>query len=144
MTSDTPACADRHVVLGALVDDGRLLMVHRINAPSRWDLPGGHVDDGESAAQALRRELSEELDIDITDHGVEPIAETPLLDDAGKHIGSLSIWRVSAWQGTPRNAAPDEHDDFRWLSPQELHELPLVPRGTELELLISLLQQPSP
>jgi len=136
--------AHRHVVLSALVNDGRLLLVHRLNAPSRWDLPGGHVDDGESAAYALRRELSEELGIDVTEYGASPIAERPLLDEAGMHIGSLSIWRVSAWQGTPRNPAPDEHDDLRWLSPQDLHDLPLVPRGTELELLISLLHEPSP
>jgi 8-oxo-dGTP pyrophosphatase MutT (NUDIX family) len=56
----------RQCVVGALIRDpeGRIFVLKR--APTRelfpgcWDLPGGHVEPGESLAQALRREIREE------------------------------------------------------------------------------------
>ena len=47
--------------------DGRLLIAVRGKEPAKgtWDLPGGFVDPGESAEDALRREIKEELNLDI-------------------------------------------------------------------------------
>lgn len=48
-------------------DEGKLLITVRAKEPARgrWDLPGGFVDPGESAEDALRREVKEELNLDI-------------------------------------------------------------------------------
>lgn len=59
---------EQHVVVsGLLRQRGRALMVHRSPQrqwyPDSWDLPGGHVLDGEFPRQALARELDEELGI---------------------------------------------------------------------------------
>ncbi len=35
----------------------------------------------------------------------------------------LSAWTVADWQGTPTNAAPDEHDAIRWFRSEELPPL---------------------
>lgn len=82
MTQESGVIADRHpgaatarrpggtgtltVVAAAIVQAGRLLVVSKQAAPDVFYLPGGKPDPGESALEALRRELDEEL-------GVEPL-----------------------------------------------------------------------
>jgi 8-oxo-dGTP pyrophosphatase MutT (NUDIX family) len=75
MQERTPA---HHVVVtGLLRQRGRALMVHRSPRrrwyPDSWDLPGGHVVDGEVPRAALARELHEELGITVDVVG-EPFA----------------------------------------------------------------------
>ena len=47
-----------------MLKKGRLLILRRFPSrrflPNRWDVPGGHVEEGESDAPALRREAREE------------------------------------------------------------------------------------
>ena len=71
------------VVLGALVRDGHVLLVHRRPEkranPDVWDVPGGVMEAGESELQALARELHEELGVRITESGT---------NDAGRRRSS--------------------------------------------------------
>lgn len=112
------------VVVAALVRDGRVLLVHR--SPSReaypgvWDLPGGHIEAGESELAALARELHEELGVDVVPSSAVHLCRW----DAGhQEPVHLSAWLVGDWEGTPVNAAPDEHDDLRWFGPEALPPL---------------------
>ncbi|GAA5150015.1 (deoxy)nucleoside triphosphate pyrophosphohydrolase [Nocardioides marinquilinus] len=112
-----------HVVLGALVRDGQVLLAHRRADkrafPGVWDLPGGVVEAGESEPAALARELREELGVDVVPDAVSPLCRLRVEVTHGSAL--LSAWRVNAWRGTPTNGAPDEHDDVRWFG---VHELP--------------------
>lgn len=56
-------------VAGVLLDDrGRMVVLVRGKEPGKglWDLPGGFVDPGETAEEALQREIREEIGLEAT------------------------------------------------------------------------------
>jgi ADP-ribose pyrophosphatase YjhB (NUDIX family) len=58
------------VTAGAMVfdDEGRILLLEHVFRPdSRWGIPGGFLSKGEQPDQALRRELREEVALEVTD-----------------------------------------------------------------------------
>ena len=117
------------IVTAALIRRGRVLMVHRHPSrrwyPDCWDLPGGHVESGESLEEALTRECTEELDVRICDP--RPIPMT-IADPALE----LHAFLVDRWDGDPVNAAPDEHDGLEWFTPAQLGGLILAhPAGLQ-------------
>jgi len=98
---------------GILVRGGRVLLGLR-SADARWlagawDVFGGHVEAGESAEQALVRELREELGVDAT--GWRAVGEI-----AGERPERwrLRVFAVHAWGGEPANLQPREHAALRW------------------------------
>ena len=114
----------RRMVAGLLQRSGRVLLCHRRADrdfyPGVWDLPGGHVQAGESIMDALARELREELGI------VPQLAQDApfwTFEADGLH---LFVYLIHHWQGEARNAAPDEHDKIAWVSFEELSGLDLA------------------
>ena len=113
------------VVAALLVRHGRVLLCHRAVGrrwyPDVWDLPGGHVESGETPIEALVRELEEELGIQIEEPGPElaRVVESEFV---------LRIWLVERWAGNPVNASPVEHDDLAWFDADEASELRLSHR----------------
>jgi len=101
------------IVAALLKERDHVLLCHRSPLrrwfPDVWDLPGGHVDPGETRGQALVRELREELSI----HIVEP-SQPPVALISTKEF-RMQVWLVESWTGTVTNAAPDEHDDLAWV-----------------------------
>lgn len=118
------------VVAGALVQDHRVLLGHR--SPSRrwypdvWDLPGGHVERGESELDALVREMHEELGVHIVASDCQELRTLRLPAGDGDGELRLSVWSVRRWAGTPVNRSLEEHDELRWFSGDELTELSLA------------------
>lgn len=113
------------VVVGALVREGRVLLVHR--SPNRraypnvWDLPGGHIEPGESELSALARELHEELGVRIVTGSASHLCR--LITGHGADPVFLRAWLVGDWQDTPTNVAPEEHDEIRWFKGDEVPPL---------------------
>ena len=100
--SEAPAPAPRtpvDVAVGVLIDaQGRFLLTSRPAGKvyaGYWEFPGGKLEAGESVAQALRRELHEELGITIA--AVEPW-RVELVDYAHALV-RLHFCRVYEWSG---------------------------------------------
>jgi 8-oxo-dGTP diphosphatase len=90
------------VVAAALFDaDRRVLIAERPagkHMAGWWEFPGGKVGSDESDAQALIRELHEELGIDA-----EPDAEImTLTHDYPDRVIDLVLWRATVKSGVPR------------------------------------------
>jgi mutator protein MutT len=104
---------EHRVVAGLLRRGDRVLLCHRTADrrwyPDCWDLPGGHVEDGETPERALVRELREELGVEVVAPLGAPFAR---VREAGL---DLSVWVVERWSGEPADLAPAEHDAVAWV-----------------------------
>ena len=90
------------VVAAALFDAERRVLIAERPAGKHmagwWEFPGGKVGSDESDAQALIRELREELGVDA-----EPDAEImTLTHDYPDRVVDLVLWRATVKSGVPR------------------------------------------
>jgi ADP-ribose pyrophosphatase YjhB (NUDIX family) len=103
-------------VRGIVVDaDGRVLLVEHTYIPG-WHLPGGGVERGETAGEALARELEEEA-------GVKPTSTPRLISIHSNHRrypgDHVLVYRVEAW--TPvRATSKGEIHQIGWFDPDRL------------------------
>lgn len=115
-------------------DDGHILMAERPYAKESsgfWEFPGGKFEPGESAEQAVTRELYEEL-------GIRLSVAYPWI--CCKHIYperivKLHVYRVFAWGGTPTGR---EGQRISWENPSSVTVMPLLPANEKILQAISL------
>lgn len=97
----------------AILRDGRLLLVKRRRAPEAgaWSLPGGKVDFGERVEDAIRREVAEEIGVEI--ELTRPLALVQMIGVDGQHWVSPT-WTARLVAGEPRNVEPEKHEALLW------------------------------
>lgn len=116
------------VVAAALVDDLQrptsILAGRRRYRPVGWELPGGKREPGESALDALHRELAEELGV-CARIGVELVGPLP---GGGWRLSQRHVMRVWFAQVCGGEPAPLEaHDELRWLRRHQLYDVAWLP-----------------
>lgn len=110
------------VAAGILVAGDRVLIARRQERDhqgGRWEFPGGKRHVGETVEQCLRREMIEEIGLEVE---VGPLwrALTHVYPD--RRV-SIYFHLCSSHQGTP---VAIECDEIRWVLPAELTSLPFV------------------
>ncbi len=109
----------RVVVAAAVVRDGRVLAQQRafpVQVAGRWELPGGRVEPGESAPEALIRECLEELAVEVVP-GAQLGPDVPLPGGSTLQVYAARLAQPAV---TP---IPVEHAALRWVDHTELAEL---------------------
>ena len=108
------------VVAGLIYRDGRLLACQRradAPFPLKWEFPGGKVEQKENELDALRRELKEELDIEVRDARLAWEHEHAY--PQGPTV-ALRFYNVRSFEGEAKNLV---FKRIFWLEPSELERL---------------------
>ena len=104
-------------------DDGTVLLAQRLPGtpyPGYWEFPGGKLEAGESARDALVRELDEELGITVT-RAVPWLVQRYVYPHA---LVELNFFRVFGWSGDPRGR---DGQAIAWQTPDAIDVAPLLP-----------------
>ncbi|MYS79316.1 NUDIX hydrolase [Embleya scabrispora] len=111
--------------VGAIVLDseGRVLLVQRAKMPGegQWSLPGGRVEEGETDAVALAREMAEETGLQVT--------VGPLVGSVSRPAPDGGMYEIRDYACTPHGGALRAGDDanaVRWVATGALSRLDLV------------------
>lgn len=123
------------VAAGVLCDPaGRVLIAERLDdGPFRglWEFPGGKIAAGETAAEALARELAEELGIEV----ITCSSFMNLRHEYDDRVVSIEFFIVSEWNSDPVGR---EGQELRWVPAHALDARELLPADMPV---IAALQQ---
>ncbi len=106
------------IAAGLVWNKGKLLIDQRRNdglLGGLWEFPGGKIERGETPAQALRREIREELDVEVE---VRDFYAT--VEHAYTHLRvTLNVYHCLYQSGNPKNLGCQ---NWRWVKPAELRQ----------------------
>jgi 8-oxo-dGTP diphosphatase len=126
----TSRARERLVVVAAVIEShGRVLACQRRKNDAfalKWEFPGGKVQHGESPAEALAREMKEELGVDAT-IGEEVYRTRHRYAEMAREI-ELIFFAASANEKDMHNFA---FEDMRWVRPEDLASLDFLPADRE-------------
>ncbi|MGY1874283.1 NUDIX hydrolase [Nocardia gipuzkoensis] len=128
--AEAPAANSLKVAVSAFVQDakGRILMIHRTDN-DKYSIPGGGMEVGETVADAVVREVTEETGILVRPTALLGVFSNPrhvVAYDDGEVRQEFSIcFKAEPIGGSPRTSS--ESKAVRWVAPDELPTLDIHP-----------------
>ena len=121
------------VVVAAVIEqDGRFFLTRRqpgVHLAGMWEFPGGKIDPDEAHADALKREIREELDAEVA------VGELVFHTEHAYDDRTIALYFYRcALSGTPRALLGQE---MRWVPREELPALGFPPADTELIAMLT-------
>jgi 8-oxo-dGTP diphosphatase len=102
---------------------GRILICRRKEDKAQggyWEFPGGKIEEGETAGQALERELKEELNISVK---AGKILSSKIHDYPELTIELILVEAI----GSDEKITLTDHSAYKWINPQELENFDMAP-----------------
>lgn len=102
--------------------DGKLLILLRHKDKlfgETWGLPAGKVEDDETDTKAMVRELAEETGYQARPDELQRLGS--FLATSGV---DFIVFRIKLDQEHVVKIAPEEHTEYRWVTPEECYKLP--------------------
>jgi len=118
--SENPNCGGRRGAVAVVVRDAHLLVIRRsrwVVAPLRYCFPGGAIEGDETEAEALVREMREEL-------GVNARPLRRLWESVTPWHVHLAWWQSELDPASSLNPNPLEVESAHWFTPKQLRALP--------------------
>lgn len=111
------------VVAALIWDNDKFMICQRPKDKARpllWEFAGGKVDKGETKEEALKRELKEELDIEVKVMDVF----TSVVHKYDDITINLTVFNTQIIKGVPKKI---EHNDIRWIKADEIKDYDFCP-----------------
>jgi 8-oxo-dGTP diphosphatase len=118
------------VGVGAVVWDGRRVLLERRGRPpaqGTWSLPGGLIEVGETAEEAVRREVIEECGIEVTVGPVLGLFEPIHRDQDGRVRYHFVVVDFLAHYRSGELRTGDDAADLCWVPAEEIDRFSLMP-----------------
>lgn len=123
------------VGVGAVVLNGRQVLLERRGQPpaqDSWALPGGLIEVGETAEEALAREVREECGIDIRLGPMLGLFQPIERGVDGRVRYHFVVIDFLAFYSGGTLIQGDDAAEVRWVSPESLDQYALAPAGQEM------------
>ncbi len=106
--------------------EGKYLVTRRSQKndwkPGEYDIPGGTIEFGENPIEALKREVLEEVGLEIKVN--EPVYVFSYLSSPERHQFQI-VYKCEYLEGDVK-LNPEEHDEYQFLNNEEISKLPLI------------------
>ncbi len=120
------------VVIALIKKDGKYLLTRRVQfdpedeqyKPYVWHVPGGGIEFGESPETAIKREIREELGVDVE---IVTLIPKAFSDVRGKWQGIFLTYLCTMSDENSKITLNGESDQFGWFAKSDLSGLKILP-----------------
>jgi len=128
----------RNTAVGIIVNkEKKILICLSDRDDNDWKFPQGGIEEGEIAREAIKRELKEELSIDLRNEQIQREGSgVSYFFNSGFEI-RLHPFLIK-YEGEPIKISPEEFCEYKWIVPSEILGLQL---GVRKEAYLKILEE---